>query len=505
MSGAAGMAALPSAPQAAFDRFRAALERAGYTEGGVCSLYSIPSLRHLRLDEERIDNPTPPDDALRCLVRLFLECRYAPEQRLVEHFGAETVAAMRELGVIEGTGDRVAGTVQLSPLAGLVVATDRWTDPDGRRLPAPEDIVYPAHAPNTLILMASTSFRPSEAMLDLCAGTGIAGLFAARTAQRVVACDVNPRASAYVEFNARLNGIPNVVTRTGDLWEPVAGETFDLVVAHPPYVPMFRQKWIFHSGGVDGEQISRQVIAGLPKHLRPGGRYTGLLMGSDRKDGTLEHRIRGWLGEAESEFDVALVQVRVFELDAFVESTVLKNGATLQDAKLWRQKLDGLGVQRFLFCYLVIERTTEARAVATARRTDGPQSGRPEYEWMLRLEQAAADPRFAERILDTPLHPPFRSNLRIAHDLEGTTWAISGYTLHTDYPFRSEKPVPGWAAILASKCDGTRTGRDFYEAYREAKLIPAEMSPYAFGLALQALVLAGSIELEGFRTPRAEG
>ncbi len=495
----------PTARESAYEDLRNAMVRAGFTETGVCSHYSISSLRLLRLDIDLIENPTAPDDAFRCLARLFIECRYVPEDRLTEHLGAGTVAAMRELGILEGSGEETWSNVMLCPVAGLLMATDRWTDPAGHREQAPDDILYPAHAPNTLILLGSALFGRCERVLDLCSGTGIAGLYASRLAGRVVAADINPRATEYARFNARLNAIGNLEARTGDLWDAAAGETFDLVVGHPPYVPIFRQKWIFHSGGVDGEQICQKIISGLPGHLKPGGRYCGLMMSSDRKDGTVESRVRAWLGAAHEEFDVVVVSLRTFELDAFVDSTVLKNSGTLQDVKAWREKLDALGVQRFNFCNLIIERVAGGRPGATARRTDGPASGRAEYEWLLGLEQAAASPGFAERLLDARLFPPVRMAMQISHELEAGTWMANSYTLTVEYPFRVTLAVPGWQAVLVSKCDGTRTGREFYEAYRDGGAIPENVSAYSFGLALQVLVQAGFVEMEGFRTPRAAG
>src|SRR5439155_22250135 len=117
----------------------------------------------------------------------------------------------------------------------------------------------------------------------------------------------------FADFNRRINGISNFVASAGDLYEPAGGLTFDRIVAHPPYVPVYRPQLIFDSGGQDGEQIVRRIIEGLPRYLRPGGRFTALTMGSDRgdsdqgrsdRDHPFEHRLREWLGSREAEFDV---------------------------------------------------------------------------------------------------------------------------------------------------------------------------------------------------------
>src|ERR1700688_2432957 len=102
----------------------------------------------------------------------------------------------------------------------------------------------------------------------------------------------------------RLNRILNRTAAEGALYEPAGDLTFDRIVAHPPYVPVYRPQLIFDSGGQDGEQIVRRIIEGLPRYLRPGGQFFALTMGTDRER-LFERRLRDWLGEAEGEFDVA--------------------------------------------------------------------------------------------------------------------------------------------------------------------------------------------------------
>lgn len=63
----------------------------------------------------------------------------------------------------------------------------------------------------------------------------------------------------------------------GDMWQPVAGRRFDLIVANLPHFPMEhcpvsgrRASW--SSGGPDGRELLDPFIGGLPDHLSPGGR-----------------------------------------------------------------------------------------------------------------------------------------------------------------------------------------------------------------------------------------
>lgn len=116
-------------------------------------------------------------------------------------------------------------------------------------------------------------------VLDVFAGSGALAVAAAREgAREVVAVDVSRRALLTTRVNARRNGVAGrVETRRGDLFAPVAGERFDLILANPPYVPSAsdalpasgaRRAW---EGGRDGRLLLDRLCAGAPAHLAPGG------------------------------------------------------------------------------------------------------------------------------------------------------------------------------------------------------------------------------------------
>jgi release factor glutamine methyltransferase len=73
-------------------------------------------------------------------------------------------------------------------------------------------------------------------VLDVCTGTGALAIAAAREGAEASAIDVSRRAVACVRANAALNGV-RVEPLRGDLFEPVRGRRFDLIVTNPPYVP----------------------------------------------------------------------------------------------------------------------------------------------------------------------------------------------------------------------------------------------------------------------------
>lgn len=108
------------------------------------------------------------------------------------------------------------------------------------------------------------------AVLDLGTGSGVCALAAARHARRVVAVDINPAAVRCAAVNALLNGLEQrIELRQGDLFAPVAGERFDLVLFNPPFLlgaPKDARDAAWRS--IDAPA---RFAAGLAGHLAPGG------------------------------------------------------------------------------------------------------------------------------------------------------------------------------------------------------------------------------------------
>jgi release factor glutamine methyltransferase len=137
--------------------------------------------------------------------------------------------------------------------------------------------------------------RGDAEVLDMGTGSGVCALFAARRARRVVAVDINPIAVRCANVNALLNRLDErIETRQGDLFAPVAGERFDLVLFNPPFlagVPKDDRDAAWRSG-----DAAERFATGLADHLKPGG--AALLLLSSFGDACVlfesELRIRGF-------------------------------------------------------------------------------------------------------------------------------------------------------------------------------------------------------------------
>jgi release factor glutamine methyltransferase len=117
----------------------------------------------------------------------------------------------------------------------------------------------------------------SSKVLDLCSGSGMLAIVAARCgAGRVAAVDISRRATINTRLNARLNGVTVEVVR-GDLFAAVAGQQFDVIVSNPPYLvsateePPRRGSRRAWDAGRNGRWFLDRICAEVDGHLAPGG------------------------------------------------------------------------------------------------------------------------------------------------------------------------------------------------------------------------------------------
>jgi len=108
---------------------------------------------------------------------------------------------------------------------------------------------------------------PGSRVLDLGSGSGASAVAAARAGCQVVAVDINPSAVRCTRINALLNNV-DVDAREGDLFAPVQGERFDVVLFNPPYYRGVPNSALDHAWRSPDliERFSRDLSAHLTEH-----------------------------------------------------------------------------------------------------------------------------------------------------------------------------------------------------------------------------------------------
>ena len=134
--------------------------------------------------------------------------------------------------------------------------------------------------------------RPGMRALDLCTGTGALAIALKKLCPQaeVSASDLSKDALALAQSNAEALEA-DIRFYEGDLFSPLQGERFDLIVSNPPYIPQkdlpaLQAEVLFEpmmalDGGEDGLGFYRRIAKEAPTHLNPGG-YLMLEIGSDQ-------------------------------------------------------------------------------------------------------------------------------------------------------------------------------------------------------------------------------
>jgi methylase of polypeptide subunit release factors len=262
-------------------QLRSALWSAGYQTARVSEVLGADR-EHLQPDPAQavlLKRQLATGDSLSTLIRLFILGLPVPPDEAARALAPLPLEHAHELGIIGRADSHVEAAIRLTPYGDFLFACSRVPD-----IEAVERDHVMGVTRSTINLANLTIRRPVETALDLGCGCGFQSLFASRHASRVIATDINPLAIRFTEFNARLNGVNNIECREGSYLEPVAGESFDLVVANPPFVISPDDRFMFRDGGMPGDELSRKIVAEVPGIMREGATAT-LMVSWGRKTG----------------------------------------------------------------------------------------------------------------------------------------------------------------------------------------------------------------------------
>ena len=157
-----------------------------------------------------------------------------------------------------------------------------------------------------------------ESVLDLCTGSGCLAILASRHFPHaaVDAVDISKDALAVAARNVGDYGLDDrIMLHRGDLFAPLAGKRYDLILSNPPYVDAQgmadlprecrAEPKLAFDGGADGLDIVRRILGEAKAHLTPQG---GLLCEIGRCRPALEAAFPRlpllWLDTEDSEGEV---------------------------------------------------------------------------------------------------------------------------------------------------------------------------------------------------------
>lgn len=142
--------------------------------------------------------------------------------------------------------------------------------------------VYPPQDDSRLLIAAMRRCVEvfGGSVLDLCTGSGVVAIAAARLGARsVTAFDICPDAVRCAQSNATAAGL-EVQVRCGDHTVAAASGPYDVVVCNPPYLPTvpgsdalpdhIGPAWAWDAGP-DGRQVLDPLCESAAELLRPGG------------------------------------------------------------------------------------------------------------------------------------------------------------------------------------------------------------------------------------------
>jgi SAM-dependent methyltransferase len=459
-----------------FASVREFLRRASFDDATLCRtlhMGNMSDLGEVRWDEVPRDELSP---ALNLCLDLFLLCGQVPGERLRDACGDVVADALRALGLVRTSphdASQVVCPVWLYPVDGFVIASDRRNDPYGDPDGGLEDVVFPAIHMGALRFLELMPDAGGGDTLDLCGGAGSGAFRLSRTARSVATSDLTPRAARFAEFNARLNGL-DVESLQGDLYAPAADRRFDVIVAHPPYVPEVGSTLVYRDGGDTGEQVTRRVVEGLPAHLKPGGRCAILCMGRDAEEGSFEQRVRSWLGEARDEFDVVFGHETTLTPDEVIDRMKKRDEpVTDGETRAFGDLLVKLGTKQFVYGVLRIERLPSPAPLEPLRLGMSPGATAIDFEPFLAWRRLRREPGLTDRIGRARPRLALGVELTGAGGANGWNAEPSVAVSPSSVRLGSSLGLEAWAVPLVSRMDGAVSVDDILAAARRSGEMPS--------------------------------
>ena len=340
---------------------RTALRDADFTVPAVGDLLGAEAHRALMRNETVAARRATDDGSpLSTLTRLF--SLQVPVSRVeADRALPGLVDGLSVAGILESTIGEVNARVDIRPYGDedhdwwIVCDLTPGLDGMGRKVDS-EHVLGISEASSSLAQLTVRDKVTSA--LDLGTGCGVQSLHLASHSDAVVGTDVNPRALAMARLTSSLNEVEFDV-RGGSLFDPLAGEKFDLIVTNPPFVvsPGTGERLFYRDSGMPGDEVVRRVVTEAPGHLNPGGWCQILANWIHQEGEPWEDRLTNWI--APTGADAWVLQREVADLPTYVEMWLADAGLQgtpdyIDRYDTWLSWFDDQGIEAIGFGWLCL-------------------------------------------------------------------------------------------------------------------------------------------------------
>ncbi|MEJ6019564.1 DUF7782 domain-containing protein [Corynebacterium sp. H113] len=400
---------------------------------------------------------------------------------LTSALDAELLSACASCGVLRADDAyNYYATIDIRPVVINDIERIVFSDRDASMrdiVPGPNHVLGVGRASRSLLDI--TPSDPVGSVLDLGGGCGVQAL-GQPEASSITVTDIHPRANLFARATLAAANLKQADVIEGSWFEPVAGRTFDRVVANPPFVVgMPKVDLVYRDSGLNLDGATELVLSNVADHLTLGG--TAHLLGAwAHVDGeSWQQRIASWLPDHG-------VEAWIVQRDLVDPATYV--GTWLRDESIDPRSHEGRAKTRDWLTHFA---TSGVAGIGfgyiTLQRIDAPSSIVCEE-----MPQALAGP-FAAEAREYLLRAEWLRD-KTADDILATGFAVRpGVAIEnvsvTDLEF-GQGFTP--AALRVTRTDGPRWSHDIDEAVH--RVLSALMPEASLATTIDVMAMLGAID-----------
>ncbi|WP_053545091.1 DUF7782 domain-containing protein [Corynebacterium deserti] len=346
--------------------------RIGYTTTGINNALGPEFTQAMHAGQPaavRFHLDSLPDSDLNFALRALVLREEVRVDKLAGLLGDKALKTLVDASLVALHDDVVRVLIDIRPQ--LIAGRQQWVFSDAdasmtQHLPGPDHVLGVGAA--SLSLLQATPATPTGSVLDLGTGSGIQVLGQAGIAKSITATDVHPRALDFAEATLAGSDIPAELLQ-GSWFEPVAGRTFDRIIANPPFVvgpPEIGH--VYRDSGMDLDGATALVVKEACTHLNPGGSAHLLGAWVHSKDQSWQQRVAEWIPD--TGYVAWIIERDAVNPAQYVgtwlkdESLDLRSSEAAERTTAWLRHFDNANVTGVGFGFIAIQRLGDDEADA---------------------------------------------------------------------------------------------------------------------------------------------